>query len=81
MKNKYLYKITTLLLFALTACEGSFTQRMDKISGTINKVDSASEKFAKGVSKFSKTLEGYVDTTQYKKDSTGIWQKKSDTLN
>lgn len=65
---------TALLLFA--ACEGNLNQRMGTVSETIKKVDSAAENVSKGVTEFSKGVEGYVDTTVYRKDSNGIWQKK-----
>ncbi len=76
------YKIKPYLLlifaaFAFAACEGTFNEKMDKISGTVKKIDSATVKVSKGVSDFSDAVEGYVDTTAYKKDSNGIWQKKA----
>ncbi len=65
---------TALILFA--ACEGNINQRMGTVSETIKKVDSAAENVSKSVTEFSKGVEGYVDTTVYRKDSNGIWQKK-----
>lgn len=64
------------MLFAVASCEGNLNQRMEKVSGTIKKVDSASVEVSKGITKFSKHIEGYVDTTAYKKDSTGMWHEK-----
>ncbi len=67
----------SIAVIAFAACEGTLNQRVEKITNTINKIDSATVKVSKGVSGFSDAVEGYVDTTAYKKDSNGIWQKKA----
>ncbi|MBX9850452.1 MAG: hypothetical protein K2X86_01700 [Cytophagaceae bacterium] len=54
----------------------SFNDGMKNVSSTVKKIDTAAQKFSEGASKFAKKMEAYVDTTKYKKDSTGTWRKK-----
>ncbi len=67
---------TFAVLLTVASCEGTFTQRMDKVSETIHKVDSAAVKVSKATTKLSKAVDSYTDTAAYKKDSTGVWQEK-----
>ena len=70
--------IITVCLFS--SCEWgdvkNFNRNMGKISDGVKKFDSSAENFSRGATKFAKKVESYVDTTQYKKDSTGMWKKK-----
>ncbi len=78
LKNKSFYICSVLALLTFAACEGSLNERVGKVTQTIKKVDSASVKVSKGLTKFTKEVEGYVDTTAYKKDSTGTWHEKKE---
>ena len=76
--RNYLIAASATALFLFAACEGNLNQRIGNVSETIKKVDSAEENVSKGVTEFSEGVEGYVDTTVYRKDSNSIWQKKED---
>lgn len=67
-------------LLTLASCEGTLNERVGKVTETIKKVDSASFKVSRGLTEFTKQVEGYVDTTAYKKDSTGIWHAEKDSF-
>ncbi len=77
---KYLNLLGVLIFIVLASCGGeegqNFTQRMNNISETIKKIDTINAKISKGASRFASGVEKYVDTTEYKKDSTGMWRKK-----
>jgi hypothetical protein len=64
------------LLFLLFACEGSLNERIKKATGTIRKVNHTANEISKTANELSKKVDAYADTTLYKKDSTGVWQKK-----
>ncbi len=74
-----------LIIFGLvlnfTSCDfeekmKAFDRDMARVSKTIKTIDSTADKVSKGVSKFSKHVEKYIDTTVSIKDSFGHWHKK-----
>lgn len=76
-------KITTvinlaiaLILLTITGCEGYLNERIKKATGTIHKAKSTANEISKTTRTLSKTVDTYTDTTIYKKDSSGRWQKK-----
>ncbi len=76
-------KITTvinlaiaLILLTITGCDGSLNERIKKATGTIHKTQSTASEISKATRALSKTVDAYADTSIYKKDSTGRWQKK-----
>lgn len=67
-----------LIIASLSSCEEgkSLQDRLNGISENVKKVENTLEKTGKGLSKVAKGLEGYVDTTKYYKDSSGVWRNK-----
>lgn len=78
MKIKTIFFPAIAILFIASCGDGNLNERMGRISGGIKKADSIAENIARGTSKLAKKLESYVDTTQYQKDTTGMWKKKSE---
>jgi uncharacterized protein YoxC len=68
--------VIIMALLFLVACEGSLNERIKKATGTIHEANKATQEITKAANELSKKADAYADTTIYKKDSTGRWQKK-----